>query len=298
MFSSSLDLVYVFATVEGKDGALVTDLASQDFVVRDDGMAQPVQTFARTADLQGTTPLDLHVVLLLDVSTSMSANVKLSREAATSFLDAIPRAQELFVGLFENQVRVRRYSPEGRDVMRAWLNDNEPAGGTALYDSVDAVLTALGPPAGQQVIVLMTDGVDENSQLRLSDLLQRLRASSVTVESIAFQPVHPPWTPQSKAPNRKAFDERYELVARTAADALRSMSDVTGGSVFHPRSAADLPSIYGRILTELSSQYVIGFAPDTTTRKSKLHKLTVEVKRPGLRVRHRAGYLPAAAPAR
>jgi Ca-activated chloride channel homolog len=289
MFSTSLDLVYVFATVEGKDGTLVTDLSAQDFVVRDDGVARNIEAFGRAADHVATVPLELHGILLLDVSESMSANVRLSREAAVTFLDTVPSARELFVGLFDRQVRLRRYSPEARESMLSWLKESEPGGGTALYDSVALAADAFGPASGRQIIVLVTDGVDANSRIGLHDLLDRLESRGVTAYCVAFPPARPPRSPSEISPGY--FDGRHEQVVRNAEEALRSIAKVTGGALFRASRAKDLDSIYGRILAELSSQYAIGFSASSTGRPGKVHKVEVEVKRPGLRVRHRMGYV-------
>jgi VWFA-related protein len=68
---------------------------------------------------------------------------------------------------------------------------------------------------------------------------------------------------------------------------------MTGGQVFRPAASRDLPGIYDKILQELSGQYVLGFVSDNARRDGKYRKLKVQVKREGLRVRHREGYVRA-----
>ena len=55
------------------------------------------------------------------------------------------------------------------------------------------------------------------------------------------------------------------------------------------KETADLNATFTRIAQELHSQYVLGFSP--TLLDGKVHKLTVNVKRPGLKARERKSYV-------
>ena len=59
---------------------------------------------------------------------------------------------------------------------------------------------------------------------------------------------------------------------------------------YSPIAYRDLSTIYQRILDELSNQYVLGFVSDNLVLDGRYHRLKVEVKPKGLRVRHRQGY--------
>lgn len=65
-FRAETDLVMVTATVLGRDGRTVTNLAQTDFAVREDGVPQEIAFFV----LDDRTPLSL--VVLVDTSGSMS----------------------------------------------------------------------------------------------------------------------------------------------------------------------------------------------------------------------------------
>jgi VWFA-related protein len=65
---------------------------------------------------------------------------------------------------------------------------------------------------------------------------------------------------------------------------------MTGGRVFSPHSSRELADIFQKILDELAAQYVLGFVSSNTTQDGRFRKLKVELKRPGLKVRHRHGY--------
>lgn len=74
---------------------------------------------------------------------------------------------------------------------------------------------------------------------------------------------------------------------------LQELADSTGGLAIADRN--DLKGGFGDVLRDQSSYYLIGFEPAEQTFKRKsgdarFHKIKLSVKRPGLRVRTRAGF--------
>src|SRR5262245_2929543 len=80
---------------------------------------------------------------------------------------------------------------------------------------------------------------------------------------------------------------QHEL--RLAQDSLRTLSDETGGFAVVNRN--DFGTAFDRIVRENSSYYVLGFYPTNEKRDGRFRKLEVRVKRPGMRIRSRRGYL-------
>lgn len=76
---------------------------------------------------------------------------------------------------------------------------------------------------------------------------------------------------------------------RLSQDSLRWLSDETGGFAVVNRN--DYGTAFDRIVRENSAYYVLGFYPTNDKRDGRFRKLEVRVKRPGLRVRSRRGYL-------
>jgi VWFA-related protein len=101
-----------------------------------------------------------------------------------------------------------------------------------------------------------------------------VRSSGVTIYPIAFQGTMPAGS--SRALRCKVF--------------LQQLADMTGGQVFTPHASRELASVFRKILDELAAQFVIGYVSTNPDQDGKFRKLKVEVKRPGLKVRHRPGY--------
>jgi VWFA-related protein len=77
---------------------------------------------------------------------------------------------------------------------------------------------------------------------------------------------------------------------RTSQDTLRSLAEETGG--FAIVNQNDYRDTFARIIADNSSYYVIGYYSNDTRRDGRFRNVDVKVKRPGLQVRARKGYLP------
>lgn len=278
-FPVGLEEVHVAFSVRDAKGNLVTSLTAADIEVTEDGRPQEVQLFARGTDDGKDTAaareaLALDLGLVLDTSTSMLEELKLSQQAATRFLEAIPRARELYTIFFDEDIRVSRYDSENQQGLYDRIHESKGGGNTALYDAIAVYLSRVQDGSGRKVLVLFTDGDDTRSALGFSDLMKLVRSGRVTIYPIAFG-----------MQGRGAGSLRPRAV-------LQELATMTGGEVFTPRSSRDLAAIYDKILENLAAQYVIGYISDNPARDGRFRKIKVTTKRPGLVVRHRTGYTP------
>jgi hypothetical protein len=75
---------------------------------------------------------------------------------------------------------------------------------------------------------------------------------------------------------------------RTRPDrGLKKLAEETGGGYFELKSTDELGPTFTRVAQELHSQYSLAFAPATD---GKIHKLDVNVKKPGMTARARRSY--------
>jgi VWFA-related protein len=273
VFSVELEAVNVTVTVRDAKGNLVTDLTRADFEVLEDGRPQDVQLFARSFDPGQDETLSLDLGMLLDTSTSMLKELKLSQEAAVRFLESVPRARELITIFFDEEIRLSRYDSENQQGLFDRIHAAKGGGNTALYDAIAVYLSRVQDASGRKVLVIFSDGEDSRSSLSLDEVLKLVRSGAVSIYSIAFMGGFRPGSPA--ALKSRAF--------------LQQVADLTGGQVYTPQSSGDLAGIYRKILDELESQYVLGYA-STGAPDGKLRRLKVNVKREGLKVRHRPGY--------
>ncbi len=317
VFQVDLEMTNVTVTVHDASGGVVGDLAAEDFVVREDGRRQEIQVFGsaaeqvhagersarkadlhctrcpevvrveagqtvpecpnghRTFDLDERKELSLNLGMLFDTSGSMRKELQLSKESAIRFLDAIPRAKDLLLVFFDRDIRLSRYDSENQQGIFERILESEGGGETALNDAIAVYLSRVMDTPGRKVLVLFTDGDDTTSRTGMDEIERMVRSSGVTIYPVAFEGERP--ASSFGALRARAF------LAGLAAD--------SGGRVFQPRASRDLARIYQAILDELGAQYVLGYVSDNRVRDGRFRKLAVEVKRPGLRVQCRPGYL-------
>jgi Ca-activated chloride channel family protein len=260
---------------DGQD-RLVTDLTAEDFTVTEDGQPQAVELFARAQEPGRDEVLALDLGLLMDTSTSMLKELRFSQQAAVRFLDSIPRARELFTIFFDQDIRISRYDSENQQGLFERILDAKGSGNTALYDAVAVYLSRVQDAPGRKVLVLFTDGEDSTSTLMLSEVVQMLKASPVTVYAIGFS-------------HGLGHGTQRHLAA---AHVLRQLAALTGGAVYNPLSWRDLDGIYQKILDDLGGQYVLGYVPSNKAHDGRYRKLKVVVNgRKDLKPRHRDGYV-------
>jgi Ca-activated chloride channel family protein len=210
--------------------------------------------------------------MLFDTSTSMADVLKLSQNAAASFLESIPRARALTTVFFDSDIRLSKYNSESQQGLFDRIQKAKSGGDTLLRDAIAVYLSRISDDPGRKIVVIFTDGEDSKSLISTAELRDLVRSSTVTIYPIVF-------------------GGKYESAASglQARAFMRELAELTGGDVFHPRTFKDLQPIYDGLLDELAAQYVIGYVPEVDPVPGE-HRLRVDVDRPGVKVRHRRGY--------
>ena len=146
-------------------------------------------------------------------------------------------------------------------------------------------------PHPRHVIVLLSDGKDEDSSAKFAAIDQKIQASDVVLFSIG----------EYAELDRKLFmsgKKHYKLpeldVNLNPIWVLRYFADLSGGRAYFPKLGEPLEPFFSRIARELHQQYVVTYQPTATTGKDRFHTIDVRAKSsryPSLRVRTRKGYL-------
>jgi VWFA-related protein len=264
------DLVLVSAAVAkaGDDDKLVRNLTAADFTVLDEGEPQEVAFFGDDA----TTPLD--VVFLFDASDSMRFREQFQREALSTFLRSILRPNDRgAVTWFSNAVRVEQdFTAEPTLLLSAI--DRIPSGGaTALYSAIVDASSRIARRPGRRAIVVLSDGRDTFSNLRLEDALASAQRADATIYGINTS--FPAWaaTPEHRRD-----------------DPLEYLASETGGQVYYSSDPDDVEDVLSRLTGRLRDRYVLGFYPTAARTNGRFRKLTVLVRKKNVVVEARRGY--------
>jgi VWFA-related protein len=142
-------------------------------------------------------------------------------------------------------------------------------------------LDSLSDAAPRSAIVLLSDGEDVGSRVSAAEATRALAKSRVTIYPVTHGAAVDQW---------QGGSHTAHLTRQFAGPAyLSQLASASGGRVFTPDDG-DLDRVLGRIVRELSSQYVLGFAPAPTARAGD-HKLKIRVQRKDAKIRHRPGYV-------
>jgi Ca-activated chloride channel family protein len=258
-FSSGVSVVEVYASVTDARGEPVSGLTQRDFDVEEDGVKQTVAAFSA-----GDFPLS--VAIALDRSFSMAGpRLAVARSAARVFLGELRPADESAVLAIGSRVETIAPLSTDRQTQFAALARIDSFGTTGLYDSLASAIELTQPGKGRRALVVLSDGTDRYSTTTAADALETARRSDVMVYPISIGDAPSPF---------------FEQLAR-----------LTGGRDFHARDPRQLNDILKQVARELRFQYLIGYTPAKPAGAAEWRRIAVSVRRPGVTVRAREGYV-------
>ena len=285
VFPAGVDLVQVVVSVTAKDGVPVRGLEAKDFVVRDNGKAVTIETFLRMQDAIGSDQLPVEIVLLLDTSSSMTAELTRARDAIVDFVRAVPSFARGRIVAFDRDAYDRAFDAQSVKPVLDQMIQMKGGAGTRIFDAVIDGAGLVSSQPGRRVMVLFTDGEDATSRRSLADAVEALQESEVTCDVVSYSSRLAAFTGGGNSKDR----------VRDAQRALETLAQGSGGFVVDG-SSPDVTAQLKRIAFDIASSYVIGFT-GASSKKAQHRRLRVEVARRDATVRHREGY-DTKAPAR
>jgi Ca-activated chloride channel homolog len=233
--------------------------------------------------------------------------------------DLLTDQDEVFLYRFDAKPwLVEGWTSDRRSVGRA-IGRIKPGGGTAIYDTVaEATPLAQAGTRRKKALVIISDGNDTSSRLRLYDVSEMIRKTEVMVYAIGidasdgaassyqggsssgaprtlpqpspFPGKAPPPQAAPARPSRPSSTSRSS-VDRVNPEALRSITDDSGGRTEVVVSPRDLEPVTAGIADELSRQYFLGYS-SSAPKDGKWHTIEVRLNRPGnYTVRARKGFV-------
>jgi VWFA-related protein len=293
------NLTNIFFTAADKNKRFVSNLKSEDIRVFEDGQPQDIFTFQTNIDL----PLSL--AILIDTSASEERTLPDLKEAARAFLENVLRPNKdeaailsftgettLEQGFSGNLERLRRaidrvefVPPSGYIGGGVVVNGTPPisgenqalAGSTAIWDAVWATseeLIGTSAEHTRRAIILLTDGADTSSRLKMDEAIEAAQKADALIYSIGI-------------------GDRYTFGVNEGS--LRKIAEKTGGRPYFPRHARDLHDAFTQIQRDLREQYLVAYSPKNKTRDGAYRKIEIqiinpELKQQNLKLNYRSGY--------
>jgi VWFA-related protein len=288
----SVNVVGLFFNVKDKHGALIPSLTKDDFEVFEDGKQQTIKYFAAESNL----PLTLGI--LIDSSGSQVRVLDMEKEVGGAFLkQIITDKDEAYV--IDFNVDASLVQDFTRDVHRLQTALNKvkintgfssgpipgaggspvptaPQAGTVLYDAV--YLSAhdmLAKEVGRKAMILLTDGEDEGSRLKIKDAIEAAQKADAIVYVLLCAD--------------RGFYGSFG-VGYSGEGEMRKLTEQTGGRVINVGNKFDkLREAFDQIAAELRSQYNLGFTSTNTRLDGSYRKLEIKAKQ-NYKIQSRAGY--------
>jgi len=234
--------VNVIFTATDRRGHYRKDLKSTDLAVLDDGKP-PVHVNSFVSE----TDLPLRVGLVMDVSGSITARMAFEQESAVKFFNQIlrPHTDKAFVLAFDSVQRMPQDFTDDPAKLAAGVRSLTPGGGTALYDAIATAATkklqaVKSDRPVRRVIILISDGEDNQSRVTRAEAIEAARRGEVTVYAIS-----------TNDSNVKTRGDKL----------LEQLADETGGRAFFPNKVEDVMHAFNTIQDELRSQYAVSYKP-------------------------------------
>ena len=265
------DLVTFNVSVTDKAGRAVTGLNKNIFNVFDNKKLQEIHFFS-----DEDTPASISIVF--DTSGSMSEKkINQAKEALASFINTTHNRDEFFLIDFNSRARLLLDRTRDSDAILNKFNLVEPQGNTAVYDAVylgvEKVMQGSHP---KKVVLLISDGEDNNSRYSYRELRRRLRESEVIIYAIGFGGYYP---------------LKGGLNGR---ETLKELASTSGGKAFFPKGQVDMDEAFEQIALEIRHLYSVSYYPNNFSADGKWHRVRVKVNFPKgsplFSVRSREGY--------
>jgi len=288
--SVEVSLVNILASVHDKHGGLIGNLTKDDFTVLEDGKPQTIKYFTRETDLP------LTIGLLVDVSASQRNLIDIERRAAHQFFSEVLRKKDeaFLISFGEDSELLQDYtnSPKLLQSGLSQLQVNSGASGlgpgpvptistprgTVLYDAVYlAAHEKLRGEVGRRAIVLITDGIDQGSKLKIQDAIEAAQKADAVIYSIDYA-------------DPSAYSYGPLTFGHVSDSALQKMSGETGGHVYHVDRKHTLEDAFKELQDEMRSQYSIAYTSTNPEQDGGYRRLEVKVSDKNLKVQVRKGY--------
>jgi len=293
------NLTNIFFTAADKNKRFISDLKAEDIRIFEDGQPQSIFTFQQNIDLP------LSIAILIDTSISEQYTLPEEKEAARAFLENVLRPQRdeaavvsftgettLEQGFTGNIDRLRRaidhvefVPPSGYVGGRVIVNGTPPisdtnqnlAGSTAIWDAIWATseeLMAQSAEHSRRAIILLTDGDDTSSRMKIHDAVERAQKADAFIYAIGI-------------------GDRYQFNVNEGD--LRKIAERTGGRAYFPKHERDLRDAFTQIQRDLREQYLVAYSPSNKARDGSYRKIEIQVVNPGLKqqdlkLNYRSGY--------
>lgn len=307
-FKSDVSLVTFTATITDSQGRYVRGLRKDAVAVWEDGVRQQISLFRAEYE-----PVSLGIVF--DTSGSMERKIEEVADAVAHFAATAERDDDMFLMRFSSRVELVEDFTDDRNRLARAAYNLRPGGATVLYDAVAEGLDKIQQGRHRKrALVVITDGEDTNSRVRLEQLQAMANRAEVLVYCVGIgaQVEHRdrsqnsgrggpqivfgggfPWPPSRRggSSNRRPGPGSLDTVDM---EVLRALADAGGARAYQINPERDdiarIDDVVQEISSELRQQYSIGYYPSNAAHDGTYRRIQITTSFPEYKIRARRGY--------
>jgi len=273
-FTLHVDEVDLPFVVADKHHHWITNLSQDEIRLSDNGLPpESIRIF------ETRSGLPLRVGLIVDKSDSVSQQFTYEKDAAALFISRLMNSSQdlaFVLGFSDKPALVQDLTPDTQALAVA-VRNLKLGGGTAVYDAVHFACERLSQQKDKgytrRVLVLLTDGDDNRSELQPARIIEEALRQNVVVIVLDTNPV-------------PSFDDPKH---RT----LEKLATVTGGQILPAGNKKQLAKAFEELSAQLRSYYLLAYRPSQFTRDGSFHKIQLKATRRGMHIICRKGYYAA-----
>ena len=214
----------------------------------------------------GGEAIPVTTMLVIDISGSMDKNDKIgaAKEAAKSYVNGMRSGDQ--AGLITYDTQVYTVQPITTDVaaLTSAIDGLQTGSDTAMYNALIEAEKALESVSGRKAIIVLTDGMDNQSSSTAADVISGISESGLSISAIGFG--------DTTVTGQAGLDEA----------GLQSLAEGTGGQYAFASDAQTLNTLYQQYGESLQSEYSITYVSPSTLRDGINRNLTVSLSEVGV----------------
>ncbi len=260
---TTVSSVLVEATVLDQDGRYVSWLEKGDFTLREDGVEQ-------TLDLVQLQEVPTTFTLLVDASQSLNRRMPMVKAAALRLASSLRPGDRVIIAPFRQAVESTTGPTDDAATIADAISAIRSHGGTAILDALSTLPEMFSAVEGRHVVILLTDGYDENSRASYDESIRALQKLQATVYVVGIGGV-------------AGISLKGELL-------LRKIAAQMGGRAFFPTREDELPNVHATVAADAFRRYLLSYTPQNQDADGRFRAIALSIVNPVYRIRTRNGY--------
>lgn len=258
--------IKLFVSVVDGQGHPLTDIESGSLRVDESGAEPTVLSVP-----EGSEPVISFLVI--DRSGSMTEGAKMSqaKEAATRFIEMMRPGDKTGIIAFDSTVETLTDPIESKDALKAYVRGIRAEGETACFSAVKQALEALSGHKGRRSVIVLTDGMDNQSEAR-GDSLSRVSDRAVELGVPVFA---------------------IGLGENALSDVLGRLAQLSHGKYAFAPSAQELVGLFQRQAEQIQKEFVLTYSSPNPNPDGRRREVRVRAKWRGKQIEGRNAYAPS-----